>query len=240
MSWHFSQALVAAYSGASCLDGEPSAPSKSKTTRAKCSSNAKTTDALSPSRYGMTSAPSTANHGEELLTSYLAAFHAKTSAPLARGQGLAVKDPVFGLRWPELFARYDRDTYSWKTHQDLFATEWTELQVTLPRWGMIASGRLCPVTPLVHQQKVSAFGYSLPRPTKSHGLKGDWGFGAPTNNRYSSSVRYATRKLLGKKPTPTGVEWILGWPIGWTALQPLATDKIRYWLQSHGGYLEGQ
>lgn len=30
-------------------------------------------------------------------------------------------------------------------------------------------------------------------------------------------------------------EWMMGWPIGWTASKPLATDRFRRWLHSHGG-----
>jgi hypothetical protein len=33
---------------------------------------------------------------------------------------------------------------------------------------------------------------------------------------------------------PTWVEWLMGWPIGWTALPPLATDRFRAWLRQHG------
>lgn len=33
---------------------------------------------------------------------------------------------------------------------------------------------------------------------------------------------------------PSWVEWLMGWPIGWTALEPLATDRFRSWLRSHG------
>jgi hypothetical protein len=29
-------------------------------------------------------------------------------------------------------------------------------------------------------------------------------------------------------------EWMMGWPIGWTALEPLVTDRFRQWLGSHG------
>jgi site-specific DNA-cytosine methylase len=28
--------------------------------------------------------------------------------------------------------------------------------------------------------------------------------------------------------------WLMGWPQGWTALEPLAMDKYRLWLQRHG------
>ena len=33
---------------------------------------------------------------------------------------------------------------------------------------------------------------------------------------------------------PPWVEWLMGWPIGWTDLKPLETDKFRKWLQLHG------
>ena len=39
----------------------------------------------------------------------------------------------------------------------------------------------------------------------------------------------------GGQLNPTWVEWLMGWPIGWTALQPLAMDKFQEWKQQHGG-----
>jgi len=30
-------------------------------------------------------------------------------------------------------------------------------------------------------------------------------------------------------------EWMMGWVIGWTALEPLAMDRFRLWLRLHGG-----
>jgi hypothetical protein len=35
---------------------------------------------------------------------------------------------------------------------------------------------------------------------------------------------------------PTWVEWLMGWPLGWTDLKPLEMDKFREWWQQHGGY----
>ena len=35
---------------------------------------------------------------------------------------------------------------------------------------------------------------------------------------------------------PPWVEWLMGWPIGWTDLKPLAMDKFRKWLRLHGRY----
>jgi len=33
---------------------------------------------------------------------------------------------------------------------------------------------------------------------------------------------------------PTWVEWLMGWPLGWTDLKPLATDKSHFVQQQHG------
>jgi hypothetical protein len=33
---------------------------------------------------------------------------------------------------------------------------------------------------------------------------------------------------------PPWVEWLMGWPIGWTELKPSATAKFQQWLQWHG------
>ena len=38
----------------------------------------------------------------------------------------------------------------------------------------------------------------------------------------------------GGSLNPTWVEWLMGWPIGWTDLKPLETDKFQVWLQQHG------
>ena len=37
---------------------------------------------------------------------------------------------------------------------------------------------------------------------------------------------------------PEWVEWLMGFPIGWTALQPLEMLKFRQWLQQFGNLLE--
>lgn len=39
---------------------------------------------------------------------------------------------------------------------------------------------------------------------------------------------------VGGKLNPNWVDWLMGFPVGWTDLKPLATDKFRQWLQQHG------
>jgi len=38
----------------------------------------------------------------------------------------------------------------------------------------------------------------------------------------------------GGKLNPTWVEWLMGWPLGWTDLKPLETDKFQKWQDEHG------
>jgi hypothetical protein len=40
---------------------------------------------------------------------------------------------------------------------------------------------------------------------------------------------------LNGQLNPTWVEWLMGWPIGWTGLEPLAMGKFQEWRQQHGG-----
>ncbi len=35
---------------------------------------------------------------------------------------------------------------------------------------------------------------------------------------------------------PEWVEWLMGWPIGWTDCAPLETDRFQRWLRSHGDF----
>lgn len=43
----------------------------------------------------------------------------------------------------------------------------------------------------------------------------------------------ALNAMVGGALNPLWVEWLMGWPIGWTGLDALATDKFQWWLQSH-------
>jgi hypothetical protein len=38
----------------------------------------------------------------------------------------------------------------------------------------------------------------------------------------------------GGSLNPRWVEWLMGWPIGWTSCAPLATDKFQQWCEQHG------
>ena len=42
----------------------------------------------------------------------------------------------------------------------------------------------------------------------------------------------------GGKLNPNWVEWLMGWPIGWTDLKPLEMDKFQQWQQQHSEFLK--
>lgn len=48
------------------------------------------------------------------------------------------------------------------------------------------------------------------------------------------------RREAGGPLNPTWVEWLMGFPIGWTAFEPLATESFQQWRDAHGrssGYI---
>ena len=62
---------------------------------------------------------------------------------------------------------------------------------------------------------------------------------AALTDRHKSNLGEVVHGGLETLPTktarlnPNWVEWLMGWPIGWTDLKPLETDKFRSWLQQH-------
>ena len=82
MSWLFSQALVEEYSAGTSLAGEQFAQLNAMPTPQGFWHRDKMIDCSRLSRYGPTSRLLRASHGEELLTSFRAAFRARTSAVL--------------------------------------------------------------------------------------------------------------------------------------------------------------
>ena len=42
--------------------------------------------------------------------------------------------------------------------------------------------------------------------------------------------------VIGGSLNPEWVEWLQGWPIGWTDLRPLATDRFQEWQRLHGTF----
>ena len=55
--------------------------------------------------------------------------------------------------------------------------------------------------------------------------------GAPSQHRRNAKPLNA---VAGGALNPTWVEWLMGWPLGWTDCGASATDRFRAWCASHG------
>ena len=170
MSWLYSQVLVEAFLGDISLDGEQSVQSSgSSTPQAYCAPD-KMTGFSRLSRFGMTFKPLEENLGEELLTLYLAAFHAPTLVQQEKGRESMEKPLECGEKWRGSFTKYDLDTSSWKTHQCSLLGDLDEFLETWPKWGLMLSGECWEQQTLVQSTKGIAFGLSQSYPPPRNGL----------------------------------------------------------------------
>src|SRR6516162_3611682 len=77
---------------------------------------------------------------EPQSTLFPAGFHAKMSPSPEKDLGLRGKEAVSGRTSPELLARYDPATSSWKTCQHCFIEVLETFSETWPRSGMMVNG----------------------------------------------------------------------------------------------------
>ena len=153
MSWLFSQALVEEYLAGNFSDGEQSAPlNGSHTQQAYCAPD-KMTDFSRLSRFGMTFKPLTEIRGEELLTLFRAAFPVRTFPSQAEAQDLTESNPQCGITWRGWLAKFDPDSYSWKTAQCSFIEDSDESLATFPVSGMTRDGLLWVLLTLERRTK---------------------------------------------------------------------------------------
>jgi len=290
MSWLFSQVLVEEFLPDTYSDGEPSAPSNGNPTQLAYLPPDRMTAFSRLSRFGMTFRPLTADRGEALLMSYLAAFLVKTSPQQEGEPESKVSDLECGERWHGWLAKFDPDTSTLRTAQCSLLEEEHELLQTLPRSGMTRSGMLWERQTLVLRISETESGllpngetfFHTPNTTGMDGgsnsrkalkkrkyqwptpcLPGNGGTNGkaklkemlkwptpvcqdsrhaisrhldPNNEKWKSNLGEVVMSL---EPTsngrlnPTWVEWLMGWPLGWTDLKPLEMAKFQEWQQQH-------
>lgn len=260
MSWLFSRALVGAFSAGTCSAGEPFAPSSGSHTPQAYLSPDRMMAYSRLSRFGMTFAPLTADRGEELLTWYREGFPARTYPLPEKAQGSKESVAGYGERWRGSLARFDPDTCSWKTVQHSLLEDSDGCSVIWPRSGMTANG-LCWELPML-ALRINGTGSGLwPTPTVCGNYNRKWAsatsgdglatavrmWPTPTRRDYRSdsctpgvkAIRDAHTRgktlpwEVGGLLNPTWVEWLMGWPLGWTDLKPLEMARFRQWLLEH-------
>ena len=218
MSWLFSQELVEAYLGENFSDGEQSVPLNGNHTQQAYCAPDKMTKFSKLSRFGMTFKPLTEQDGEELLTLYLAGFHAK---PIPQQRLDAIQQTTYGLRCGESWQMSLPGTFLPKTSVEL---QLTKRQTTANRW--VTKPEQFPYQRKTWVQTTFGkdFGY-LHTPTTIAN------FCAPSMQKHAGCRNWVT--VFGKV-TPEAQEYLMGWPQGWTELRQLETDKYQLWQQQHG------
>jgi hypothetical protein len=258
VSWHFLVGLEAEFSEANSSDGEPCAPLKSTPSVGRCSSDARWMDAYRGFLSGTTSAPLTVDRGEGVSTSSQGDSHVKTSVQRVPVTELPAKVQNFGSKCRALLARFGLSLRSQKTIRTYVPRDLAPSSLSLPKWGMSADGgfwELGTSVPPINSETV--FGFLLPTLTASE-YGSNQGGGAGRIGEKRPSLRYLLPTLrvtdseksghptaaskkhgdlrLGGPLNPTWSEWFMGFPLGWTALEPLEMRKYRQWQRSHGRY----
>jgi hypothetical protein len=239
MSWLFSQALVEAFSEASCSGGAASVRWSAMHTPQAYSWLGRTTEPFHLSQFGMTSEPLTDGHGAALLKSFRAVFRAKTSAQPATRPASRATEAGSGEKWRASFAKWNPATSTWRTAQCSLAGDLEPFSQTWPNWGLMRGGE-CFERAMSGLDMAAKESGSWPTP---YGFQAGNG---PDGNEYSTFVRRWAAShpnpnisLGATSPSdlclnPCFVEAQMGWPIGLTDLGPLPTDKFQQWLQLHG------
>ena len=148
------------------------------------------------------------------------------------------------------FANYDPDALCWRTWQRCLLEGWTEFSGRWPRSGLMRNGIAYRLPPLV--PRISGTGCLwLPTPNQWDGMRGaesratkeKRGSGGvnlreavkhwptPTATDSIKAGQVAARpgamglsETLGGQLNPTWVEWLMGFPLGWTDCEDSETQ----------------
>jgi len=195
----------------------------------------------------------------QALMSSAAAFPARTSASPERVLVLQARGVDSGANTRDSFASFDPATSSWRTSQRCLVEGWSRYSETWPRSGMTRNGtayRLPTLVPLTGETEFGSWPTPRaeydsgkhrgqpdtlhsavkmwPTPTAINDTGGaalcKWG-GARSREKLRTMV---TPEELNGALNPTWVEWLMGFPLGWTVLEHWVTRSSRKSLRSSG------
>lgn len=219
MSWLFSRALVEDCLHPGHSDGEQSALLSWMSTADAFSSNDRMTANYAPVfQFGMTFVPLTAERGAALFISSLEDFLARHSAPQQRG---ITRPMIFGRKCAESWQMSLPGTCLRRTSA---AMQSTQRPTTLSRWVTKPAHLPYPRATWVRTTFGADIGYLHTPTTQAN-------FCAPSMQKWGSCREWS--RTFGTI-TPEIFEWLMGWPLGWTDLKPLVTDKSLNVQQRHG------
>jgi hypothetical protein len=270
MSWSCSLELVEEFRRQDCLDIESCARLKEIRTVEKSSWLDRKTGQRRPTPSGMMLEPLTASLGVERWRSSLEDSRVSPSAKPGNKKQPTTTE-TSGPIISESYARYDRESSSWRTFPDLFGSTCPASWETWPKQGTIQNGVCWERTmlePLTYARDSGSMLWPTPQAHDAKATK-RWRedhqndltaavfnshriiWPTPTANEDAAGTPNGKMQpMLGNHPevrgttpeewsrgslNPLWVEWLMGWPIGWTKLEPLGTGKSRSATPQLGG-----
>ena len=170
------------------------------------------------------------------LTLFAEDFPARTSALPGGRRGSKPRGAASGLRSLDLLATFDRNSSSWRTSQTSLvalvnneAGGLDKFSATWPRSGLMRNGIAYRRPQSALHMVGTEFG-CLPTPTKSDASAHH------SDIQRFDSLSVELRKTHGhpSRPLPSYLEWMMGFPIGWTDVQPLEMPLSPNSLKSSG------
>jgi hypothetical protein len=151
---------------------------------------------------------------------------------------------TYGQCLPNAFAWLDHDSHCWRTLQGTFLSDLDKFLQTWPRSGMTRNGIAYQLQPSAHRTYATEYLSSQHEQTWSTPTKqmvehrweqleqrgNDLVRIDNNGNRWSAGLANEVRFDHGDPSTPHGllnpnwVEWLMGFPIGWTELQDSGTQ----------------
>lgn len=172
--------------------------------------------------------------GETVLPSMLSAedFPARISAPSALAPGLTEMKADSGPNTPGSLANFDPATSSWRTSQLCLFGGLAEFSETWPRSGTMRSGSVFRRAQWLPHTHGTECGLWL-TPTSNDRKPASQGEMDMMKRRMRGEVVKETYIRLRSQlaatedrrlpPNPRWIEWLMGFPTGWTLLQRSAT-----------------
>ena len=150
----------------------------------------------------------------------------RTSRRLVMGKDSAVRGRLFGLKCSASLRKFGLRLSSPKTLRFSERVGFPQLCSAWPNWGTTVGGVCWALGHSADRIAGTVSGSALICPT-------------PCASDYKGSSRKGQRRrqlseFVCGVPNPDWTEWLMAWPIGWTACAPLGTDKFHSWLRQHG------
>jgi len=196
--------------------------------------------------FGLMCEPSMARLGVERFLLSLEDSHVNLIQQPENNWRIRIQE-ICGPTLPVSLARFDHTSSSCRMCQMSLSGHYQLFSKTFPKWGMMRRGVLWQLPKSEHHIKEKG-GFFLPTPTASDGMRTNLTYGAgnltlkgaimfPTPNasegdkitgleNQMSLTKMGRQGTLGNggKLNPEWVEWLMGWPIGFTECAHVVTE----------------